>query len=149
MIWLIFVLVGIVAIVISFYSSIWCWLILAIPELYLSIIFWSSKSKKYKILDNLDDSANLLFQKYSYYFLHQYAARDFSGSAALMLNAGIIIGFINIFYGFYYGIGLAVISYFLMKKISNEINPYYNVWNDHDREMSKQIFKKLYEQAKK
>ena len=148
MIWLVFVLIGIISIVISFYSSVWCWLILILPELYLIILYWAIKNKKYKSLEGLSEEANFLFQRYSYYFLHQFASRDFGGSAVIIAIAGIVVGVINIFYTFYFGIGIAIINWFLMNYISNKINPYNNLWNDYERELSKEIFNYLYEKTK-
>jgi len=140
MIWLIFVLIGIASIITSFYSSLWCWLIIVLPELYLVFEYWTVKQKKYKPFNGLSEEANLLFQEYSYYFLHQFASRDFGGSAVIMAYTGAIIGIVNIFYGFYYGIGLTIVNWFLMSNISNRINPYNNLWNDYERELSKEIF---------
>lgn len=149
MIWLMFILIGIASIITSFYSTLWCWLILVFPEFYIVIVYWSVIHQKYKSIDNISEEANILFQEFGFYFLHQIASRDIGASAVIIAYAKVVVGVINIFYNFYYGLAIAILNSFLMNHISNRINPYNNHWRDHEREISKEILNYFLEKTKK
>ncbi len=115
--------ISIAAIVTTFFSIFWGWVILAVPSIFLLITLFSLKQKRWKYIPELSEEANRMLQKFGHYYSMPSAGNEFSSSASALMFCGAAIGIICAFKGFWYGFGIGVAYWFLMVVISRSFNP--------------------------
>jgi len=123
MIQMLVILICLAAVIVEFFSVLWGWLILAVPSAYVLLTLFGVKQKKWQYILELSVSANQMLQKFGHYYAMPFAGRDFSASASTLMFAGAAIAIIGVFKGFWWGIGIGVINWFLMGFISRAFNP--------------------------
>jgi len=117
------IVICLVAIITEFFSVLWGWLILAFPAVFLLITFLGVKQKKWQYIPELSDEANRMLQKFGHYYAMPFAGRDFSASASTLMFTGVAIAIVGLFKGFWWGIGIAILNWFVMGFISRAFNP--------------------------
>jgi hypothetical protein len=120
---ILFILVGLLAIIVSFWSPLWSWLILCVAEAVILFTFMGVKSQKWKHIPELSAPANQMLQKYGHFYTMPFAARDFSSSASAYQLASIVLGIICGFKGAWWGVAVAVVNMGLMAYVSRAFNP--------------------------
>ena len=128
------IIVCLVAVITEFFSVLWGWVILAIPSAFLLFILFGAKQKKWQYIPELSNTANQMLQKFGHYYAMPFAGSDFSASASTLMVAGAVLAIIGVFKGFWWGIGIGVINWFLMGFISRAFNPT-NFLVDHNEQM--------------
>ncbi len=123
MIQLLTILFCLAALVVEFFSVFWGWVILALPAVFLLITFFGVRGKKWEYIPELSDDANRMLQKFGHYYAMPFAGKDFSASASTVQFAAVAIGLIGVFKGFWWGIAIVAINWFLMAFLSRAFNP--------------------------
>ena len=123
MIQMIIILICFASVITEFFSVLWGWLILAVPSVFLLIGLFAVKQKKWQQIPELSETANQMLQKFGHYYAMPFAGRDFSASASTVMFAGAVVAIIGAFKGFWWGIGIGVINWFLMGFVSRSFNP--------------------------
>jgi hypothetical protein len=81
----------------------------------ISSIFFTVRSRcKLKPISQLSGDANVLLERYGHYFLMPFASKDYSASAATIQFAGVAMGIIGCFTGFWWGLALALVNWLAM-----------------------------------
>lgn len=111
------------SIVWSFFSPLWAWSPLVTAEALLLLILLAEKQAKWRYVEELSPSANEMLQKFGHYYSKPFASRDFSSSASTLQFAFVAVGIIGAFQGFYWGLGVAVIFWFVFGPVSLAFNP--------------------------
>jgi hypothetical protein len=119
------ILICIAAVITEFFSVLWGWLILCVPFVFLLLTLFGVKQKKWKYIPELSEMANQMLQKFGHYYIWPFAGRDFSASASTLMFAGIAVAIIGAFKGFWWGIGISIINYYIMAFVSRAYNPTY------------------------
>lgn len=96
---------------------------MALPIAFLLITLLSLKQKKWPYIPELSEAANQMFQKFGHYYTKPFAGRDFSASATTIMFGGVVLSIIDIFKGFWWGIGIGIINWFVMGLVSRAFNP--------------------------
>jgi len=117
------ILICLAAVITVFFSVLWGWVILAVPSTFLLITLLGVKQKKWQYIPELSETANLMLQKFGHYYAMPFAGRDFSASASILMFAGAAIAIVSAFKGFWWGIGIGAINWFLMGFIARAFNP--------------------------
>jgi hypothetical protein len=123
MIQLLIILFCVVAVITEFFSVLWGWIILGFPAALVLVTLFSVKLKKWRYIPELSNAANQMLQKFGHYYAMPYAGRDFSASASTIQFAGAVIAIVGIFKGFWWGIGIGIINWFLMAMVARAFNP--------------------------
>lgn len=129
------IVICLVALITEFFSVLWGWVVLALSAIFLLVTLLGVKQKKLEYIPELSNDANRMLQKFGHYYTMPFAGRDFSASASTVMFAGVAIAIIGIFKGFWWGIGIAVVNWFLMAFISRAFNPS-NFLVDHSERMA-------------
>ena len=120
---LIVIIVCIVAVITEFFSVMWGWIVLGVPAFFLLVTLFGVKQKKWQHIPELSETANQMLQKFGHYYAMPFAGRDFSACASTLMFAGAAIAIIGAFKGFWWGIGIGIINWFLMGLVSRAFNP--------------------------
>lgn len=120
---LIAIAVCLVAIVTAFFSVLWSWIVLAVRAAILLISLISLKQKRWKHVPELSEPANAMLQKYGHYYTMPFAGRDFSAAASTLMFAGVAVAVIGAFKGFWWGLAVAAVNWFVMGLVSKAFNP--------------------------
>jgi hypothetical protein len=116
-------LVSIAAVVVSFFSPAAAWGTLALPAVFLLWMLASAKGQKLKHVPQLSPMANRLLQRYGHFYAMPSASRDFSSASSGVQLASAAIGIIGAIKGSWWGIPLAVVTYFVMAAAAKQLNP--------------------------
>lgn len=116
-------LVSLAAIVAGVFSAGWGWGILAVPIVLLLLGLFGIRQNRWKHIPELSDDANQMLQKFGLNYTMPSAGRDFSASASALMFAGIALGIISVIKGFWWGLGIGGVNWFLMLYISRAFNP--------------------------
>lgn len=117
------ILVCLAGIITEFYSIMWGWLVLGAPSAYLLITLFGVKAKKWQRIPELSEPANQMLQKFGHYYAMPFAGSDFSASASTLMVASAVVAIIGAFRGFWWGIGIGIVNWFLMGYVSRAFNP--------------------------
>jgi len=120
---LIAIVVAIGSFIYSFFQPIWAWIPLSAAGLLLLIILFSIKLKKWQYVDELSSSANEMLQKFGNFYSMPFASRDFSAACSTIQFAAVAVGIVDAFNGFWWGLGLAVIFWFVLGPTAMAYNP--------------------------
>ena len=121
---LIVILFCLASIIVCFFSRMWGWIILAVPFVYLlSQAFLVKFIYKWKHIPELSTEANRLFQKYGHYYAMPFAGRDFSSASSAVGLTGMIISIIGLFFQFWWGILLGLMSLWVGNRLGKFYNP--------------------------
>ncbi len=120
---LLVILICLAAVITEFFSVLWGWVILAIPSTLLLVTLFGVKQKKWQYIPELSETANQMLQKFGHFYAMPFAGRDFSASASTLMFSGAAIGIISAFKGFWWGIGIGALNWFLMGFVSRAFNP--------------------------
>jgi len=102
----------------------WGWLIIGLVDGFLMLTFWSAKRRyRFKYVEELSPEANAMLQRYGHYFAMPFASRDFSASAATSQFAGVALGIISAVSGFWWGLALAAMNWFVMGAVAVGLSP--------------------------
>lgn len=120
---LIVIIFCIIAVITSFFSITGGWLIMAVPTTFFLINALALKQKKWQPIHELSEPANLLLVEYGHYYSMPFAGRDFSASSSTLGLVGAGITVINVFKGFYWGIGIGISYWCVMIYLARFFNP--------------------------
>jgi len=123
MIQFLIILICLAALITEFFSVMWGWVILGVPMVFLLLLFFGLKQKKWRHIPGLSEEANQMLQKFGYYYAMPFTGRDFSASASTIMFAGIVVAIIGIFKGFWWGIGIAILNWLVMGLVARAFNP--------------------------
>ncbi len=114
----------IASIVVCFFSRMWSWIILALPFIYLLTQALVVRiAYRWKHIPELSPEANRLFQRYGHFYLMPFAGRDFSSASSAVCIAGLIISIVGLFFHFWWGILLGVITLAVCGRLARYYNP--------------------------
>jgi hypothetical protein len=117
------ILTCVAAVITEFFSVMWGWIILGVPSAFLLVTLIGVKQKRWQRIPELSEAANQMLQKHGHYYAMPFAGRDFSASASTLMFAGAAVAIIGAFKGFWWGIGIGVINWFVMGTVSKAFNP--------------------------
>jgi hypothetical protein len=123
MIQVIAILLSLAAIVAELFSVLWGWIILALPSAFLITALLGAKRKKLARIPELSELANDMLQKYGHFYTMPFAARDFSSAASTLMFAGAVVAIVGAFKGFWWGIGIGIVYWFVMGLVARLFNP--------------------------
>ncbi len=123
MILLIVLLFCIAAIITGVFSVYGGWVIIAIPIAYLLITLIAVKKYKWEHVPELSGMANEMLRKYGHYYNMPSAGNNYSSSASILGIAGVILAIVGAFKGFWWGIGLSLVNWFIIGLIAKAFNP--------------------------
>ena len=126
-----------VSVILSFISPIWSWLPIGLCFVFMLITLMVLKQRKWQHVDELSPAANQMLQKFGYYYSMPFAATEFSSSASTIQVAAVAIGILGAFQGFWWGLGLSAITWFVMGPVSAAFNPS-NFLQDSSMQMAHQ-----------
>jgi hypothetical protein len=124
---------GLVSIVVSFFSPLWGWIILALPSLFLIITLFGLKQKKWSYVPELSPKANQMIRKFGHFYNMPFAGTDFSASATTLMFVGIILAIIGLFHKFWWGIAISAVNWVVMAFVSRAFNPSFFLVDDEER----------------
>jgi len=102
----------------------WSWIILAIPFVYLIYqAFLVKFIYKWRYIPELSAEANRLFQKYGHFYTMPGAGRDFSSASSTAGITAVIIVIIGLFFQFWLGILLGIMSWVISGYLGRFYNP--------------------------
>src|SRR3972149_6518371 len=122
MIQILVILFCLAVVITEFFSAVWGWIILCIPIVFLVVTLLWLKQKKWHYIPELSESANQMLQKFGHYYAMPFAGRDFSASASTLAIAGGVIVIVGLFKGFWWGIGIGILNWFVMGMVSRAFN---------------------------
>jgi hypothetical protein len=111
------------AVITTFFSILWGWIILGIPFVFLLIMLLGVKHEKWKYIPDLSAPANKMIQKYGHYYFKPFAGRDSSTSAIIVILASAAITMIGASKGFLWGIAIVIVTWLLMGFAAINFNP--------------------------
>ncbi len=123
MIGILVILLSLIAIVVSFFTILWAWILLALPVAFLLLTLFGLKRKRWQRLPELSPSANARLQKYGHFYAMPFAGKDFSSAASALTLAGAIVAIIGAFKGFWWGLALGGVNYVLTAQVAKAFNP--------------------------
>lgn len=123
MIQLIVILFCVASGIVAFFSVTLGWIILWIPTAFLLIRLFGVKQKKWQYIPELSETANQMLQKFGNYYAMPFAGRDFSACANTLMFAGAAVAIIGVFKGFWWGIAIGIVNWFVMGMVSRAFNP--------------------------
>ena len=117
------IIISLVSIGWAFFSPIWAWSPLMAVGILLLVQLFGIKLKKWPYVEELSPSANEMLQKHGPYYSMPFAGRDFSAAASVIQGAAIAVGAIGAFKGFYWGIGGAIVFWFVFGPVAMAYDP--------------------------
>lgn len=117
------ILISILSFVWSFFNPVWAWVPLVISGLTLLVVLLGVKQKKWRHIDELSEAANQMLQKFGHYYSMPFAGRDFSAACSTIQFGAVGVGIVGAFFGFWWGLGLAVLFWFALGPAAMAFNP--------------------------
>lgn len=117
------ILISLTAVIVLLFSLLWGWLILAVPAGFLLISLVVEKMKRWPKVPELSEAANRMLEEFGHYYAMPFAGRDFSSSASTLMFAGGALGIVSVLEGFWWGIGLGILNWFVMGYVARAFNP--------------------------
>ena len=117
------ILVSIISFVWAFFNPAWAWAPLFAAALVLLAILLGIKQTKWKHIDELSGPANEMLQKFGHYYEMPVASRDFSSACSTIQFGAVGVGIVGTFSGFWWGLGLAVLFWFVLGPAAMAFNP--------------------------
>jgi hypothetical protein len=148
MIQIVIIIFSLVSIVVSFFSPLWGWIILALPFLFSIITLLSLKQKKWSYVPELSPKANEMIRKFGHFYNMPFAGRDFSASASTLMLAGVILAVTGLFHKFWWGIAIGAVNYFVMAFVSRAFNPSIFLVDDEERFAHEEIISFIQQKQK-
>lgn len=113
----------IAAIFFAFYSVMWSWILIAAAIAVLVFALRSVSGVEWNDMPELSPSANEMFKKYGHFYTMQHGASIFSSLTSGVQFSAIIVGVINAYYSFWFGLLLAVFLWPMLNKMAKKFNP--------------------------
>jgi len=148
MIQIVTIIFSLISILVSFFSPLWGWIILALPFLFLIITLLILKQKKWSYVPELSPKANEMIGKFGHFYNMPFAGRDFSASVSTLMFAGIILAIIGLFHKFWWGIAIGAVNYFGMAFVSRAFNPSLFLVDDEERFAHEEIISFIQQKQK-
>jgi len=117
------ILVGIGAFIWSFFQPVWAWLPLVVAALILLIVLICLKFKKWWYVEELSQSANEMLRKFGHFYSMPFAGRDFSCACSTIQFGAVAVGVVGAFNGFWWGLGIAALFWFVLGPAAMAFNP--------------------------
>ena len=130
------------SIIVCFFSTIWGWIILAVPFVYLLCqAFLVKFIYRWRHIPELSTEGNRLFQKHGHYYTMPFAGRDFSTASSVVGLTGIIISIIGLFFHFWWGILIGLVSLVACNYLGRFYNPsmFLELLSDSDKQAHEEI----------
>lgn len=86
-----------------------------------------------------------MLKKFGHFYVMPYAAKDFSQSASIFQLVSVVIGFIGVFKGFYWGLGIAAFIYISMALMARAFNPTHFLLDENEKIAHKEIIQYLHQ----
>jgi hypothetical protein len=113
-----------ISLIASFFSPRWAWIpIVAVDAFMIVTLRNVRRGFRVRRIPELSDAANALFQEHSHFYLMPFAGASFSAAASTMTLAGVPVGIIGAFKGFFWGLAFAAINYAGMGFVASRFNP--------------------------
>lgn len=117
------ILVSIGAFIWSFFQPVWAWAPLVMAALILLIVLLSLKLKEWRYVEELSPGANEMLQKFGHFYSMPFAGRDFSGACSTIQFGAVAVGVVGAFSGFWWGLGIAALFWFVLGPAAMAFNP--------------------------
>lgn len=98
----------------AFFSPTWAWLPIGIADAFLLYVLRGAKQVRWKHIPELSATANQMREQYGHFYTMPFAASDYSASASTLQFAGIAVAIVGAFKGFWWGLGIGALNYFVM-----------------------------------
>lgn len=113
-----------VALVVMFYSPIAGWVIYAIPVLWFWLMLGAHKARwNPKPVPELSERANQMLKKFGAYYMFPFGSNSASSAVSGLGLALFPMALINIFQGFWWGVGFVGVAYVINSRVSWQYNP--------------------------
>lgn len=139
--------VGIAAIVTSFFSLLWPWILVAIPEAFLAFQLWAARKRHWQPLPELSPAANEMFAKYGHYYTLPFVFADFSSSATTLQIGGIVVAIVGAFRGFWWGLAIGAVNAVVMHLLAYNLSPTGGLTEPEEKAAHKEVLEYMREQV--
>lgn len=116
-------LIGLTSFVIAFFSPIWAWLPLGVADAFLLYVLIGTRLVEIEGISGLSPEADRMLQKYSHFYAMPLSSELYSSSASLLQFAGIPVALVGVFQGFWWGVAICIVNYFIMDLTAAKFNP--------------------------
>lgn len=148
MIQIVTIIFSTISILVSFFSPLWGWIILALPSGFLLLTLLGLKQKKWAYVPDLSPKANEMLRKFGHFYNMPFAGRGFSASASTIMFAGAILAIIGLFRGFWWGIAIGLANWFIVGFVSRAFNPTLFLVDDEERFAHEEIISFIQQKQK-
>ncbi len=132
--------VGIIAIGAIFFSKLWSWATLILCALLLLMPLSGLKARKADLRSKkLSEAANAMLERYGHYYSMPHAAKDFGRAATVLHLCGTIATVIDIFLGYWTGVGIGVIYFVALGMLARAFDPNNFAYDQEERAIHKEI----------
>jgi len=111
------------AFITGFFSPLWGWVILAVPEVWLVLTILSLKRQKLGPVAELSPAANDLVRRFGHFYSRPFAGRDHSAACSALMFGGALVGLAGLVDSHWWGLGVAAANWFGMGPLAREFNP--------------------------
>lgn len=140
MIFAISIFIGVVAIAAIFVSKLWSWMTLILCALLLLIPLSGLKAKKEDLRSKkLSEAANAMLDRYGHYYSMPHAAKDFGRAAVVLHLCGTIAAIIDLFMGYWTGVGIGVAYFIAMGMLARAFDPNNFAYDQQERAIHREI----------
>jgi len=137
------IVAALIAVVISFFSPTWAWVPIAVPDVLLYAFFLSAKARRLGPVPDLSHAANEMIRKFGHFYAMPMASRDFSGASSTLALAGVLVGVIGAFKGFWWGLGIAMVNYLAVGWLGRQFNPGNFLADERERQAHQEVINYL------
>ena len=132
--------VGLLAIVVTFFSPVAAWVILVLPEIYLLVVYWILRRARPKAtISELSPEANDLLARFPEFYTNPAANRSIAGVAGALGLAGLAVALVGCLQDFWWGLLFGPVNIGVMLKLSRAFEPSIFVHNESERRAHNEI----------
>jgi hypothetical protein len=119
---------AVAGVITAFVWPVWAWTFLAIPELFLSWMWfmhtWQRYKETYREMPGLSPSASALFTRYRHYYYMPTANTDFAGAANWLIAGSVAILAVELLKSFWWSLAIAIANAFLLANLAAHFDPH-------------------------
>jgi hypothetical protein len=132
--------VGLLAILLAFFSLIGAWVLLVLPGTYLLAVYWLLKRARPKAaIPELSPEANELLARFPQFYSNPTANRSIGGAAGALALAGMVVALVGCLRGFWWGLLVGLVNLGVMAKLARAFEPTLFLHDQSERQAHNQI----------
>ena len=116
-------LIALGAVILSFFSTVATWSVLAVAAAAFWLLLLAIRRKQYPHIDDLSDDANALIQRYGHFYFMPFAGSDCSGGCSAICLASIIAVVVSCIRGDWWSLAVGAAVYCATAFAARGFNP--------------------------